>query len=348
MTDATADGRTIGVDAAWDGDGFRGRTVFTISGGTLQLAEADAADHELGGALIPHLTDHHTHLGLTDPAVMFANGITDAVDLGWIPEVAAGWLDADPGHPAVTIAGALLTAPGGYPVNAGWGPPGSSAELRNADDAVAAVREQVMWGASRIKVTLNTQSGPTVDDATLAAIVEEAHARGLPVTVHAQGDGQTARAIAAGADQLAHTPFTERVDDTTIRRCVDAGVSWVSTLDIHGWGRPTTELATAIENLRRFADAGGRILYGTDLGNGPLATGVNARELADLAAAGLDGTALVRTIAGPDPLTRAPFGPRFAWLPTTPPADEADLPAWLATARGATASTITTIPGGDA
>ncbi|MFF1876085.1 hypothetical protein, partial [Kitasatospora herbaricolor] len=106
MTDATADGRTIGVHAAWDGDGFRGRTVFTISGGMLQLAEADAADHELGGALIPHLTDHHTHLGLTDPAVMFANGITDAVDLGWIPEVAAGWLEADPGHPAVAIAGA--------------------------------------------------------------------------------------------------------------------------------------------------------------------------------------------------------------------------------------------------
>jgi hypothetical protein len=341
---------TIGFDAAWDGDRFRGHTVFTTEQGMLHPVDDERADRELGGALIPHLTDHHTHLGLADPAELFANGITDAVDLGWIPEIAAGWLTDVPGHPVVQIAGALLTAPGGYPINAGWGPPGSSAEVRDAAEGAEAVRKQLIHGASRIKVTLNTDAGPTVDNSTLNAIVEEAHSAGVPVTVHAQGSGQTARAIDAGADQLAHTPFSEHVDDATILRAVAGGMSWVSTLDIHGWGRPSPEFEVAVDNLRRFARAGGRVLYGTDLGNGPLATGVNARELAGLAAAGLDGGALVRTIAGDAPL--GDVGPRFAWVPTPPPVPRitddsaaSAVPAWLATARGLT---ITTIPGGPA
>ncbi|MFF1632728.1 amidohydrolase family protein [Leifsonia sp. NPDC058248] len=340
---------TIGFDAAWDGERFRGHTVFAIEQGMLRPVDEERADRELGGALIPHLTDHHTHLGLTDPAELFANGITDAVDLGWIPEVASGWLIDAPGHPAVQIAGALLTAPGGYPINAGWAPPGSSAEVGSADEGEEAVRGQLIRGASRIKVTLNTDAGPTVDNLTLSAIVEAAHSAGVPVTVHVQGTGQTARAIDAGIDQLAHTPFSERVDDGTILRAVAAGMTWVSTLDIHGWGRPSPEFAVAVDNLRRFARAGGRVLYGTDLGNGPLANGVNARELTGIAAAGLGGDALVRTIAGDAPL--GDVGPRFAWIPTPPPAPEDDptgdpaasgLPAWLATARGLT----TTIPGG--
>ncbi|MFF1879501.1 amidohydrolase family protein [Leifsonia sp. NPDC058230] len=332
---------TIGFDAFWDGRRFQGHTVFAVENGMLHPTGDQRADHEAGGTLIPRLTDHHVHLGLTDPADLFANGITDVVDLGWIPEVASRWLDAHPGHPAVQIAGALITAPGGYPKNAGWGPPGSTAEVADAAEAAEAAQKQLVVGASRIKVTLNTDAGPTVDDSTLAAIVEEAHAAGVPVTVHAQGAGQVARALEAGADQLAHAPFSERVDDDTLQRAVDAGMSWVSTLDIHGWGRPTPALAIAIDNVRRFAAAGGRILYGTDLGNGPLPVGVNERELGRLVAAGLDGAQLLQSIAGN---ARTP-GPRFAWLPTPPPAswhldDLSALPAWLATARGHTTTTI--------
>ncbi|WP_431278521.1 amidohydrolase family protein [Leifsonia poae] len=339
---------TVGFDAVWGGDHFLGHTIFAVEDDLLVLTAGDAperADHELGGALIAHLTDHHTHLGLTDPARLFANGITDAVDLGWIPEVAAGWLIDRPGLPSVQIAGALITAPGGYPKNAGWGPPGSTAEVADAAEAVEAVRMQLIRGASRIKVTLNTDAGPTLDNPTLSAIVEEAHSAGFPVTVHAQGSGQAARALAAGADQLAHAPFTERLDDATIGESVAAGVSWVSTLDIHGWGDPTPEFAIAIDNVRRFAAAGGRILYGTDLGNGPLAVGVNERELGALVSAGLDAEQLMQSIAGdgwkaqPGTLSHQ-IGPRFAWLRTSPPPIVAELPAWLATARGFTTTTI--------
>jgi hypothetical protein len=90
--------------------------------------------------------------------------------------------------------------------------------------------------------------------------------------------------------------------------------------------------------LRRFHAAGGRVLYGTDLGNGPLPLGVNARELAALLSAGLGATTVLRSIAG-DPgddhlADEAPIGSRLAWIPAAPPRDTALLPAWLATARG--------------
>ncbi|QNE36566.1 amidohydrolase family protein [Leifsonia shinshuensis] len=373
MSDPLAPNRTIQVDAVWTGDGFDGPTLFTVDGDQLTLADAvpnpvtDApapADSTgpllpasprlpnsplrptsplLGGTLIPSLIDHHTHLGLTDPGALFAGGITHAVDLGWIPEVATSWRADLPGRPAVAIAGALITAPGGYPVASGWAPEGAAAEVGGPREARQAVRKQVMLGASRIKVALNSDAGETVDNSTLAAIVEESHAAGLPVVAHVQGPGQTARAVKAGVDQLAHTPFTERLDDVLIAESAQRGMTWISTLDIHGWGVPTGQYRTAVDNLRRFVAAGGRVLYGTDLGNGDLPVGVNARELAALQEAGLTGAALVRTIAGraAEPLGETAtatdenrLGPRVAWIPTPPPADDRDLPAWLATVRG--------------
>lgn len=73
-------------------------------------------------------------------------------------------------------------------------------------------------------------------------------------------------------------------------------MSWVSTLDVHGWASPTAEQDVAIDNVRRFVALGGTVVYGTDLGNGPLPPGVNPRELRALAAAGLDARALVASL----------------------------------------------------
>lgn len=335
------------VDALWTGEGFSGPTLLSLDGERLHpQTPGYVNEHDdptaanvlpLGGTLFASLTDHHTHLGLSDPTALFRGGITHAVDLGWIASVAATWLDDARDHPTVAIAGALLTAPGGYPVAAGWAPPGAAREVGGAREAAEAVLQQVMSGASRIKVALNSDAGETVDNATLSAIVEESHAAGLPVVAHVQGIGQTARALRAGVDQLAHAPFTERLDETVIAEAVDAGMTWISTLDIHGWGTPTAGYRLAVDNLRRFAARGGRVLYGTDLGNGDLPVGVNARELAALREAGLDGADLIRTIAGSEAgtgTTSTPLGPRIAWIPSPPPIDPARLPGWLASARG--------------
>jgi imidazolonepropionase-like amidohydrolase len=120
----------------------------------------------------------------------------------------------------------------------------------------------------------------------LAAICDAAAGAELPVTAHAQGAGQVVRALGAGVGELAHTPWSERLDDATIAAAAERQ-RWVSTLDIHGFGRDTPELRCALDNLTRFHRAGGEVVYGTDLGNGPIPSGVHVPELRWLRAAGL-------------------------------------------------------------
>ncbi len=338
-----ADGFTLGVEQWWSG-GWRDRTVFVVAGGRLHAVgdrETDA-DRELPGTLFPRLTDHHVHLGLIDPFSLMAGGITAVTDLGWVPSETARLRRASEaaasGLPEVSIAGALITCPGGYPSRSGWAPAGAWVEVTDAAEAQAAVDAQAAIGASAIKFTMNSEAGPVPSAELAAAITAAAHRSGLPAVVHAQGAGQARRAFEAGADRFAHTPFSERLDDDLIDAMADVGTEWISTLDMHGWGTPIGDFKVATDNLRRFADAGGRILYGTDLGNGPLRVGVNGRELLALATAGLDRDRLVASIAG-DELTTT-VGPRFAWAPGRPPADPAAAAHWLTTSRGTTVGAL--------
>ena len=110
---------------------------------------------------------------------------------------------------------------------------------------------------------------------------------GLPVVAHCQGPGMVELALAGGVAALAHTPWTHRLDDEVVAEAVEAGQAWVSTLDIHGYGTPSADQDRAVDNLARFHAAGGRVLYGTDLGNGPLPETLNLREVGLLVDAGL-------------------------------------------------------------
>ena len=293
------------------------------------------------GTLLPPFTDAHVHLGLVDPAPLRARGVAAVHDLGGVPDDVAA-LAADPALPRFAYAGAFLTAPGGYPSDRPWAPAGAVEEVADPQSAVAAVDRQVAAGASFVKVALHA-GGPTPDDATLAAVVGRARAHGRDVVAHAEGPGQAARAFEAGVDRLAHAPFSEPLPDDLLVAMAAGGparpaMSWVSTLDIHGWGDPTPEHEVALDNVRRFAAAGGRVRYGTDLGNGPLPVGLNARELAALAAAGLGRrsllvalvgdappSGLVSFVPGPAPARADAGSVHAAWLARATVLDLADL-----------------------
>lgn len=304
------------------------------------------------GVVLPPLVDHHVHVEMTTPEQAVAGGIAGVVDLGANPAVVGAWAARD-GLPRVRYAGAFLTAAGGYPSDRPWLREGSLRELpaveTGTDDAPrqeraalpgpvdAAVDEQHAFGASVVKVVLNADAGPVFDRATLDAIVAAARARGLPVAVHAEGEGCAELAIDAGADALVHTPWTERLDDALVARAA-AGQAWISTLAIHArdFGDDSPELARAIDNLARFRAAGGRVLYGTDLGNGELPIGMNARELELLARAGLGASDLVSALTDPWPLAARDdwsLDGVASFVPGEPPASDESLPDWLAHAR---------------
>jgi imidazolonepropionase-like amidohydrolase len=263
--------------------------------------DAPPADQEIAGDwfLIPGVVDHHVHIRLSDPRAVLHGGVTFARDLGWPPEEIFPLADisqaTDFDGPAIAAAGPMITARGGYPTRAGWGPPGTGLEVEGAEEAAAAVERIAQQDPTVIKVSLNAEAGPTLTDAELVAACESAHHHGLAVTAHVQGRGQSERALGAGVDELAHCPWTERLADELIEGLARR-MSMVSTLDIHSHGRRTPELDAAVDNLARFAEAGGRVRYGTDLGNGPIPPGIHSGEAYHLAAAGMDPEAILHAM----------------------------------------------------
>jgi imidazolonepropionase-like amidohydrolase len=289
--------------------------------------------------VLPGFLDAHVHLALIDPAPLAAGGIARVLDLGgWLPPAGA-----PAGAPAAVFAGQFLTAPGGYPSGRSWAPADSVCAVASATDAAAAVDRQLRLGASVIKVTLNAEAGPVLSGDVLAAIVARAHDRGVPVIAHAEGAGQALSALRSGVDALAHTPFSERLDDALVA-AMAGRMSWISTLDIHGWGEPDDDFDRAVDNLRRFHAAGGQALYGTDLGNGPLPVGLNRRELDALLGAGLSGDDVIRALTAEslggfrNVLRAAGRDGRDGLVTVLPggrPADPAEFSAWLCTGRAA-------------
>ncbi len=291
------------------------------------------------GTMLPPLVDHHVHLMIVGIDALADGNLAGAVDLGSPLDLVSAGRRRD-GFPRIDYAGNFLTARGGYPVGRPWASAGSVRELdaERGDSraslpgaAETAVREQQAFGASVIKVALNADAGPVFDRATLAAIVAAARELGMPVVAHVEGEGMTAMAVDAGVDALAHTPFTEQIDDALIARAVDAGQRWISTLFVTGYGSTTPESERAIDNLSRFRAAGGQVLYGTDLGNGEQPLGVNPAELRLLVEAGLGASDLISTITDPWPRPARAEG-IATFVPGPSPAAIDDLPDWLATA----------------
>lgn len=164
--------------------------------------------------------------------------------------------------------------------------------MTDAEDAATAVHEAAAAGAAVVKIVAHSEAGPVLDDDAVQAIVDSAVAEGLLVVAHAEGAGQAQRMARLRADMLAHAPFTEPLTDAEIDAQV-AAVSWISTLAVHD----ETHQAIAIDNVRRFAEAGGTVLYGTDMGNGDTPVDLLDAEIIALRAAGVDGIRLLTALA---------------------------------------------------
>lgn len=249
-----------------------------------------------GTMLIPGFIDAHVHIGFFEPQTLLEGGLTTVRDLAWPAERIFSLVQASSekgfGGPQVFAAGPMLTAPGGYPTQAGWAPPETGLEVEGPSAARAAVAEVAEAGSTVVKVALNPPVGPTLDLATLSAIVDEAHAQGLKTTGHVFGLEELEKALDAGLDELGHMLMSpERIPDAVIDRMVSGEMRVVPTLSI----RFRRDQKVAIDNLRRFIAAGGRVVYGTDLGNSGPEPGIDLREITAMQAAGMSGLEIIRS-----------------------------------------------------
>jgi imidazolonepropionase-like amidohydrolase len=274
--------------AGWFGPGrATGPVSVAIDAGEVTYAgpRADAPPAaevvHVDGFLMPAVADRHVHIRLSEPGAVLMGGVAAVRDLAWDPDEIFALAEASEvpsfNGPLIRAAGPMLTGLGGYPTRSRWAPPLAARELHGPEDAANAVRLLAGRGAAAIKISLNTDDGPTPTDAELVTVVETAHAAGIPVTAHAQGKGEPERALGAGVDELAHCPWTHRLSESTIEGLAKR-VRIVSTLDIWSFGEITEELRMACDNLTRFRNAGGTVVYGTDLGNGQIPPGIDVRE----------------------------------------------------------------------
>ena len=128
-------------------------------------------------------------------------GIRDAIDDGLIP------------GPRVLAATLALAATASYaPGPSGWDPdlvlPQGAQPVTGENEIRRAVREQAGHGADLIKVyaDFGRRGGvaPTFTLAELEALVDEAHAAGLPVAAHASSPEGMERAVLAGVQTIEH------------------------------------------------------------------------------------------------------------------------------------------------
>lgn len=268
---------------------IEGRAI-VAAGGAQEIAvphDATVLDAH-GGAVIPGFIDAHVHIGFADPGDVLRAGVTTVRDLAWPTEriYPLAKRSTEPGFdgPLILAAGPMLTVEGGYPLTAGWAPPGTGRAIHSVDDATRAVAQLWSEGVSVIKVALNPPAGKVLGQELLHAICNEAHEHELRVTGHIHGLTELHKALDAGVDELAHMLMSpERIPQETIDRLVEAEVRIVPTLSIF----PDGEAELAIDNLSHFIARGGSVVYGTDLGNEGPQPGIDASEVARMEAAGM-------------------------------------------------------------
>jgi imidazolonepropionase-like amidohydrolase len=304
-----------------------------------------------GATLMPGLIDSHTHTDVKGLRTALTFGVTTELDMN------GRWSGRDRRKVAgedrmadVRAPGMGLTPPGGHPTE-------YQAESRNPfirlfrfptvstpEDAAATVARRVAEGADYIKIFLEDGEIPghpgltVMDDATLRAAVEAAHAFGKLAIVHAVTRETTRRAVAAGADGLAHLfldrPHTPEliaaiaetgafvvpclvlnasvIGNTAADLAADPRVAakldriWISALNRSFNTYPQGRLEDMFATLRALRAAGVDILAGTDVSDplpefGGLAHGASLHhELQLLVASGMTPTeALTAATATP-------------------------------------------------
>jgi imidazolonepropionase-like amidohydrolase len=218
-----------------------------------------------GATMLPGLINAHVHTAFNAERLKaWAHaGVTTVRDLSGPSATQAAlqarqaFLEESRAHPdyARLIASTpMLTASGGYGV----------LPLDSPDEARQVVTSLIDQGIGIVKTSFEDdligRTWATLSDESQKTIVETAHSRGVWVSAHVSRSVHVEQALEAGVDDLAHMVH-DALPDALIQRVVEQDLYWVPTLELWtgvGWGE------LPLENLTRFAAAGGQVALGTD------------------------------------------------------------------------------------
>ncbi|MDX2852340.1 amidohydrolase family protein [Streptomyces sp. PA03-3a] len=298
----------------FDGIRLRDWTSVRFADGTItDCATGPTAHHgdevidAHGGTILPGLIDSHIHLVPGALAQGLTFGVTTALDMFSQADVmAAAKRQAGTRSDVADVrsAGIGATAPGGHP-SAMYTP---FPTLTGPEQAERFVADRVAEGSDFVKVfgpsgPAGPWATPSLNPATITALTEAAHRRGLVVVAHANSLAGLREVVSAGVDVIAHVPVDGELDRTLAERIAEAGIAVGPTLataeNVLGepggaavaadprlagmlddaqlrrltsgapaqHGRKTPPYSRAEENVGRLVDAGVTILAGTDAPN---------------------------------------------------------------------------------
>jgi imidazolonepropionase-like amidohydrolase len=197
----------------FDGVAARPSTNVLVQDGTVLDVATEAPEgwpvvEGAGRTLLPGLIDSHTHVrpGRLEQAVLF--GVTTELDMFADPAQVAELkrkAAANPEMADLRSAGIGATAPGGHP-RAGFP---DHARISSPSEAERFVADRVAEGSDYLKIVVDNGKSrkdvlPTLDAATVAALVKAAHGHGLLAVAHATDQAAAVMALDAGVDGLAH------------------------------------------------------------------------------------------------------------------------------------------------
>lgn len=254
----------------FDGEKVLSKATVLVEGGRIAAVGVDLAvpaGAEIvdgaGRTLLPGLIDAHVHARADGLVRALAFGVTTELDMFADPglaramraEQAAGRAD---GRADLFSAGILATAPGGHGTQYGFPIP----TISTPAEAAAFVDARLAEGSDYLKIVLDDGAAfgvvfPTLDAATVDALVEAAHARGKLAVVHVGSLAGAEAAIAAGADGLVHLFADAPPPPDFVRRARVAGVFVVATLAVTGTttGVPAGRDLVADPRVAPFLDA---------------------------------------------------------------------------------------------
>ena len=311
------DGTLLVARTVFDGHAFHqdqailvvGDTIVAVGPADVLRDRAEKTVDLKNATLLPGFIDLHVHTGsFYDYEALAYEGVTAVRDLG-SSENDLRFPDSAPLE--VVAAGPIITVPGGYPIPEHGHT--VAAPIHGPDDARAKVRQLAGKGAGVIKIAITKGFGepwPVLSLEETKAIVEEAHSLELEVTAHVDDAAGARTALKAGVDEWAHIPCLE-VPGSLLRAAGSSGVEVVATLHV------LDGCSGSLPNARAFVDAGGSMLYGSDLGNPGIPFGIDVGELELMMRAGLSLEEVLAsaTSAAGEALGASPLGSLSADAP---------------------------------
>lgn len=208
-------------------------------------------------------------------------GVFDLSSSGENTRCIRGRIDANEiAGPRIRSTGAGLLSPGALPSDTVMRMmgvmPTPMPEIADVAQAIAAAKALLNEGADGIKLFVQAAASgtPAFSAEIVSAVAEEVHAAGKLVFAHPATDADVLTAIRGGVDVIAHTtPHSGPWPDAIFDAVRERKPALTPTLALWKYFARHDRLSaqekiidTALSQLRGWIAAGGKVLFGTDLG----------------------------------------------------------------------------------